>query len=197
MSTVSAAGRASVRADRDARTGPTRAVLPGLAVAVALCLVTTPASADPTGTTEVVVTVPGGALQIDVEDHPVSLSATTTDAGQTVISGRLGRVTVRDRRNAPAGSGWAADVVATDFSGRGSDKLRAGQLRYEAGVVDTAGTVTVTTSAAKNLRRPTTVVTATGVLGDNSATWTPVVTVVIPPGLAPGTYRGTITHSVL
>ena len=174
-----------------------RAVLPGLAVAAALCLVTTPASADPTDGTDVVVTVPGGSLQIAVDDDPVSLSQATTDAGRTVVSGRLGRVTVSDRRNAPAGSGWVADVVATDFTGRGRDTLSSGQLRYEAGPVATEGTVTVTTSTARGLRRPTAVVTATGVRGNNSAWWDPVVTVVVPPGLAPGTYRGTITHSVL
>lgn len=174
-----------------------RAVLPGLAVAVALCLVGTPASADPTATSDVVVTVPGGALQIAVEDDQVSLTTTVTDGGQTMISGRLGQVTVRDRRNAPAGSGWVADVVATDFTGRGQTRLPASQFRYEAGEVDTEGTVTVTTSAGRNLRRPTAVVTATDVLGDNSASWTPVLTVVVPPGMAPGTYRGTVTHSVL
>lgn len=176
---------------------PGRAVLPALALAVALLLVGTPASADPTGTSDVVVTVPGGALQIAVEEDPITLSTIRTEAGQTVISGQLGRVTVRDQRNAPAGSGWVADVVATDFAGRGRSRLPASQFRYEAGEVVTEGTVTVTTSAGRNLRRPTAVVTATGVAGDNSAGWTPVLTVVVPPGLAPGTYRGTITHSVL
>ena len=88
-------------------------------------------------------------------------------------------------------------MVATDFAGRGRTRLAASQFRYEAGEVVTEGTVTVTTSAGRNLRRPTAVVTATDVVGDNSARWSPVLTVVVPPGLAPGTYRGTITHSVL
>ena len=40
-------------------------------------------------------------------------------------------------------------------------------------------------------------VTATGITGDNSATWTPVISVAVPGGMAAGVYSGTITHSVV
>ncbi len=41
------------------------------------------------------------------------------------------------------------------------------------------------------------VVTATGITGDNSATWNPTINVFVSGGHAAGTYTGTITHSVL
>jgi hypothetical protein len=40
------------------------------------------------------------------------------------------------------------------------------------------------------------VVTASGITGDNSATWNPTIDVHIPGGVASGVYTGTITHSV-
>ena len=40
-------------------------------------------------------------------------------------------------------------------------------------------------------------VTATGITGDNSATWSPTINVAIPGGIAAGVYSATITHSVL
>jgi hypothetical protein len=39
-------------------------------------------------------------------------------------------------------------------------------------------------------------VTATGITGDNSATWTPTINVAVPGGTAAGIYSGTITQSV-
>ncbi len=41
------------------------------------------------------------------------------------------------------------------------------------------------------------VVTATGITGDNSATWNPTITVTVPGGTVAGTYSAVITHSVL
>jgi hypothetical protein len=40
-------------------------------------------------------------------------------------------------------------------------------------------------------------VTATGITGNNSATWNPTITVTVPGGMATGVYAATITHSVL
>jgi len=40
-------------------------------------------------------------------------------------------------------------------------------------------------------------VTATGITGDNSATWNPTINVTIPGGTVVGTYSGTITQSIL
>ncbi len=174
-----------------------RSVLPSGAVAAAFCLIATPAAAHTTATSDVVVTVPGGALQIAVAQEPVTLATISAGAAGTVIGGRLGKVTVKDLRNAPAGSEWAANVVATNFTGRGEATLPARQVRYTVGQVVTEGTVTVNASPVQDLHRPRTVVSATAVAGNNSASWTPTLTVTIPAGLPPGTYWGTITHSVL
>jgi hypothetical protein len=40
-------------------------------------------------------------------------------------------------------------------------------------------------------------VTATGITGDNSATWNPTITIAVPGGMAAGIYSATITHSVV
>jgi len=40
-------------------------------------------------------------------------------------------------------------------------------------------------------------VTATGITGDNSATWNPTINVAVPGGMAAGVYSATITHSVV
>ena len=39
-------------------------------------------------------------------------------------------------------------------------------------------------------------VTASGITGDNSATWNPTINVIVAGGMAAGTYGATITHSV-
>lgn len=41
-----------------------------------------------------------------------------------------------------------------------------------------------------------TAMTATGITGDNSATWNPTITVAVPGGMAANVYSATITHSV-
>jgi hypothetical protein len=40
-------------------------------------------------------------------------------------------------------------------------------------------------------------VTATGITGDNTATWNPTIFVTLPDGMIAGVYSATITHSVL
>ncbi len=39
-------------------------------------------------------------------------------------------------------------------------------------------------------------VTATGITGNNSATWIPTIHVTVPGGTVAGVYTGAITHSV-
>jgi hypothetical protein len=64
----------------------------------------------------------------------------------------------------------------------------------------TTGTVTVTatdiTIAGGGLTGSPTVVAATDIVGDNTATWNPVISVFVPATNVSGGYAGTITDSV-
>jgi hypothetical protein len=55
--------------------------------------------------------------------------------------------------------------------------------------------VVATGVAASNLTGVTTVVTGTST-GVSSASWDPIISVVVPANFAPGVYAATITHSV-
>jgi hypothetical protein len=63
--------------------------------------------------------------------------------------------------------------------------------------VDKQGTCTVRASKTVTLNRSRAVVTATEISGNNTASWTPTISVKIPAGVVAGTYKGTVTHSVL
>ena len=59
------------------------------------------------------------------------------------------------------------------------------------------GTATYTANNPPNLTGVAPAVTATGITGDNSATWNPTITWLVAGGMAAEVYSATITHSVL
>jgi hypothetical protein len=65
------------------------------------------------------------------------------------------------------------------------------------GSIVQVGTATYTPNDPPNLTGVSPALTATGITGDNSATWTPTITVTAPGGMAAGVYSATITHSVV
>jgi hypothetical protein len=71
------------------------------------------AADDDTSTLE--VTVVGGELEISVKSTTRNLGTVENTADGTFVSGSLGEVTVRDNRNAAAGSSWVATAVATEL----------------------------------------------------------------------------------
>lgn len=154
-----------------------------------------PASAAP-GDTTMTVTVTGGALSITVPGTTAHLGTrvNTVEAGS--ISGPLGEVQVNDARSAAAGSTWTASAISTAFTGQ-SPALAATGVSYTAGTITKVGTATFTANDPSSLVGVAPVVLATGITGDNSATWTPTITVAIPAGSVTGTYTAVITHSVL
>ena len=58
------------------------------------------------------------------------------------------------------------------------------------------GTATYTANDPPSLAALSSVVTATGISGANSATWNPTISITIPDGTAANAYSATITHSV-
>ncbi|MEU6216285.1 hypothetical protein ABZ845_01985 [Streptomyces sp. NPDC047022] len=170
-------------------------------LAVMLCTVAAlaspaPASADTSGGTPVTLTVAGqGTLGITVPTGTTSLGTTASSDSPQQISGQLGNVTVSDLRSGTAG--WTVTANAVDFTGPQNISVSApGSSSYAPGTVTTTGTVTATATNLSPLYPPGAVVTATGVSGNNTASWNPTISVTVPANALAGTYSSTVTHSV-
>jgi hypothetical protein len=153
-----------------------------------------PASAD---TTTASVTVTGGTLTISAPEAAGSLGSIANSVSGGTISGTLGQVQVNDARSAAAGSGWVASVISTAFTPSAGPTIAASFVSYTAGTITKVGTATYTANNPLNLTGVSAAVTATGITGDNSATWTPTISVAVPGGTVATTYSAIITHSVV
>jgi hypothetical protein len=156
-----------------------------------------PASADTTtGGSTATVTVTGGALSITVPTDAGSLGTRVNTVGGGTISGPLGQVQVNDARSAIAGSGWVVSVISTAFTPSAGPAIAASAVSYSAGTITKTGTATYTANNPGDLTGVVAAVTASGITGDNSATWNPTISVAVPGGTASGVYFATVTHSV-
>ena len=163
--------------------------------AFALGLFAAPASAaEPTSAT---VSVTGGALTMSAPADAGSLGSRANSVAGGTISGPLGQVQVDDARSAAAGSGWVASAISTAFTPPSGPAIPASAVGYTAGVILKVGTATYAANDPPDLTGVAPVITATGITGDNSATWTPTISVAIPGGMAANVYSATITHSVV
>ena len=117
--------------------------------------------------------------------------------GGGTINGSLGQVQVNDARSAAAGSGWVASVISTAFTPSAGPTIAASAVSYTAGTIAKTGTATYTANDPANLTGVSAAVTATGITGDNSATWNPTINVAVAGGMAAGIYSAIITHSVV
>ncbi len=154
-----------------------------------------PAAAAVAGGTLATITVQGGALAITVPTASNLGTLVNTVSGATV-SGALGQVQVNDARSAAAGSGWVVSVISTAFTPPSGPAIAASDVGYVAGPIVKVGTATYTADNPGDLTGVTPAVTATGITGDNSATWNPTIDVLVRGGTAAGVYTATITHSV-
>jgi hypothetical protein len=151
-----------------------------------------PASAATTGT----ITIIAGSLSITVPASAGNLATKANTVLAETVSGSLGPVQVNDARNAAAGSGWVASVISTAFTPPSGPAIAASAVSYTAGTITKVGTATYTANEPPNLTGVAPAVTATGITGDNSATWNPTISVAVPGGTATGVYFATITHSI-
>lgn len=153
-----------------------------------------PAGAAPSSDTASTVTVTGGGLAITA---PATASLGSAAPGATATANLAG-VQVSDTR---AGTiGWTAAVISTDLTGTisGAATIPAAAARYTpSGVATVTGIAVVTPTTQSNLTTAKAVQTATAVVGNNTATWSAALSVVIPGGALADTYSGTLTHSVL
>lgn len=149
------------------------------------------------GVTAATITVQGGVLSISVVPDAGNLGSLPDTVAGGAVSGPLGQVQVNDARSAAAGSGWVASVISTAFTPPAGPAIAASLVAYTAGPITKVGTATYTANNPTNLTGVVAAVTATGITGDNSATWTPTITVTVAGGMAAAVYSATITHSVV
>jgi hypothetical protein len=166
----------------------------GLALAT---LAAGPAMADSTGDTDTSFTLTGAGLEVSVPSA-ATISASTF-IGITSLSGQLGDVTVTDDRGGLLHS-VTATVSATDFTtGTAGDHevITKDKVTYSSGLAsDSTGVGLGVPSGIVTLGSSQTAFSWTGVVGSQSATWDPTITVDVPVDVVAGTYTGTITHSV-
>lgn len=163
------------------------------ATALATIGIATPAAADPTAAT---ITITAGALSITVPVDAGNIGSRANSVVGGTISGPLGPVQVDDARSAAAGSGWVVSVISTAFTPPAGTAIAASAVGYTAGTIAKIGTATYTANNPPNLTGVVAAVTASGITGDNRASWNPTINVAVPGGLAAGIYSATITHSV-
>jgi hypothetical protein len=169
-----------------------RKLLAGLGVAVTssavLAFTALPASAD---TTNVTFALSGGALAVSAQ--PTAALGNQGGSGTTSVSGSLGNTVVTDTRGGTAG--WSA-LAATGAFTNGTTTASAVSYAPPA-LPTTTGTVVATGTTQTLTATPAQVVAGTVVLGNNTATWNPTLTVTLPASSTAGSYAGTITTSVL
>ena len=151
-----------------------------------------PASAAPTADTTATVEVPVGSLSISA---PAGADLATITPGGTA-SATLTGIQVSDTRAGEAG--WAASVTLSDFVGdTPTNVIPATAATYTPGAAVVAGTSTVEATAQSGLATAKTVQAATGVVGNNTATWSADLGVTAPANALADNYTATLTHSVL
>jgi uncharacterized repeat protein (TIGR01451 family) len=150
-------------------------------------------STDPNCSTTVDVT---GVLSITA---PTSADLGTTAPGR-IVTAPLGAVEVTDNR-ASLAVDWTATVSSTDFTtgdGTATQTIPVADVKYSiSAFTATSGSATFTPASVTVLSSaPRGVVSATNVVGDNSASWNPEIQVSVPSGAVDGLYTATITESV-
>lgn len=170
------------------RTMRTRRLLAATATGILSLAIALPAFAQTPTSFEVTA----GGLSISVPSDAAYLGTRVNTVGAGTVSGPLGQVQVNDARSAAAGSVWTASVISTAFG-----VVPASAVAYTAGTITKVGTAAYAANDPTHLEGVIPVVSATGITGDNSATWNPTITVTIPGGTPVGTYNATITHSVI
>ncbi|MEU8202717.1 hypothetical protein [Streptosporangium sp. NPDC049046] len=146
--------------------------------------------------TDVTFSITGAGLTISA---PTTANLGSVASGTTSVSGEIGPVTVTDDRATLNGS-WSATAISTDFTtggGTGPETIGDINVTYSPGpATSTTGEGTFTPGPGGIINVPRVAFTGTDLIGNNTATWNPTVTVAIPSAAVGGTYSGTVTHSV-
>lgn len=143
-----------------------------------------------TDDTTATFTLAGGSL--DVTAAP-SAALTNGASGVASVSGSLGVVEISDTRGSTAG--WTVSAASTTFTD-GAGTVSTG-VSYNSGTVTAdSGTVTPTSTGATSITSVAPVAAGTLASGNNTASYTPGLTVSLPASALAGDYTGTVTTSV-
>jgi hypothetical protein len=169
-----------------------------LVAAAALSLGSSPAQA-----TSVTFSLTGGSLAVA---QPSSTAALTGGALSsltgTALTGSLGSTTVTDNRGGV--TGWTSTIAQSTAFTNGTTTIPVGNTKawvasaiVPTGVaVVTSGTYLTQLTGLSLTASAQSFVTATAVLGNNSATFNPSIAVTIPSDATAGDYTGAITQTV-
>jgi len=135
---------------------------------------------------------PAGGLSISV---PESIATRNLTAGDTVEID-MGSVVVTDTRGIATDASWDVSTVSEGVRDSSGNTLGGGKFSYSFRGLSHTGGITLVTHAPALMATLTEILSATSGSGNNSATWTPVITVTVPFDQSGGTYSGSITHSV-
>lgn len=208
--TLAAAATGLALAGAAALTPASAVTVPGTTIDVAATC--SPGAGDTcTGATQAQLTVVGGGtLAISVPTPAVGtrVNLGSVNAGSVAATtSALGAVTVTDSRFGILNNNWVVAASASNFvlSTAGAtpaltETIPAASMGYAAGTLTKSvepalGTV-ATAVPALSLAAAVPVVTGVST-GANTVSWSPTMTVTVLPNQVPGTYNGTITHSVL
>ncbi|HEX4833798.1 MAG TPA: hypothetical protein VH478_22200 [Trebonia sp.] len=169
----------------------------GCALAAVAAGVQAPAAQAATSpTTTVTFSINAGALSITA---PATASLGSGQPGDTIGPTAIGNVVVTDAR-ATLGGSWTATVASTDWTtggGTTAETIPASNVTYAPGTPAKTGIVTLTpTAVTLSSSKAQAVVAASVIVGNNTATWNPALTVNVPAAAVTGTYTATLTHSV-
>jgi hypothetical protein len=173
----------------------------GLLPAAAFAAMTSPASI--AADTPVTFTVANGGISISA---PTATAALSDPAIGGTATGSLGVVEVTDAQGLDGGT-WNVEASTSTFiTGAGTttpETIPITDVGYDPGAVGDmtiTGTVTVTptdvTIAGGGLTGDVTVVAASDIVGNDTVSWNPVITVLVPSTNVSGAYAGTITNSL-
>jgi hypothetical protein len=169
-----------------------------LAAAAGLALTGSPAEA-----TSVTFSLSGGSLSVAQPSSTATLTGgALSGLAGTDLTGSLGSTTVTDQRGGI--TGWTSTIAQTTAFTNGSTTIPAGNTKaWVASPIVPTGVAVVTsgtyltqltglalTSSAQSF------VTATAVVGNNSASFDPSIAVTIPSDATAGSYTGVITQTV-
>lgn len=152
-----------------------------------------PAIAADKSTTTATVEVSAGSLAISA---PGAVAALDQLAPGKSVTAAIDGVTVTDDRADV--KGWTAQVVISEFTGQDTGAtIPASGSSYVPGTASKTGTSTVAATVQPDLSTVGVVQSATGVRGNNTASWNATLQVSAPTDALADIYRATLTHSVL
>lgn len=148
------------------------------------------AMAADTGDTTATFTLAGGSLDVT----PAAGAALNDGApGAASVSGSLGAVGVSDTRGSTAG--WTVSAASSTFVD-GAGSVSTGVSYNSGAATGTTGTVTAGSAGATSITTAAPVAGGTAASGNNSASYTPTLTVGLPASALAGDYTGTVTTSI-